>query len=138
MEKALNRGEKHIFFVNDVKLLKAGTFDLEYAVENVNGVELDDNVEDNVVKVQTVVAKNLVERVVLLENTTGDSYYVFRPEGLAEIVENIVDAPQGVYQLSYVSTLPTNFGENYLPLETEVYLLNRSGRDESGYFAPLQ
>jgi len=40
--------------------------------------------------------------------------------------------------LSYVSTLPTNFGENYLPLETEVYLLNRSGRDESGYFAPLQ
>ena len=67
-----------------------------------------------------------------------DSYYVFRPGGLAEIVENIVDAPQGVYQLSYVSTLPTNFGENYLPLETEVYLLNRSGRDESGYFAPLQ
>ena len=72
LEKALNRGEKHIFFVNDVKLPKAGTFDLEYAVENVNGVELDDNVEDNVVKVQTVVAKNLVERVVLLENTTGD------------------------------------------------------------------
>ena len=72
LEKALNRGEKHIFFVNDVKLPKAGTFDLEYAVENVNGVELDDNVEDNVLKVQTVVAKNLVERVVLLENTTGD------------------------------------------------------------------
>ena len=72
LEKALNRGEKYIFFVNDVKILKAGTFDLEYAVENVNGVELDDNVDDNVVKMQTIVAQNFVERVVLLENTTGD------------------------------------------------------------------
>ena len=88
--------------------------------------------------IQTVQSAVSDEFNYLLENTTGDSYYVFRPEGLAEIVENIVDAPQGVYQLSYVSTLPTNFGENYLPLETEVYLLNRSGRDESGYFAPLQ
>lgn len=74
----------------------------------------------------------------LLANTTGEEYYVFRPEGLKNIVQNIIDIPQGVYQLSYISALQTDFGENYLPVEAEVYLLNRSGRDERGYFAPLQ
>lgn len=74
----------------------------------------------------------------LLDNTKGEQYYVFRPEGLKPLVKDLIDIPEGVYQLSFVSALPTNFGENYLPLEVEVYLLNRSGRDESGYFAPLQ
>ena len=74
----------------------------------------------------------------LLSNTSGEEYYVFRPEGLKSIVSDIIDIPQGVYQLSYVSALQTNFGENYLPVEAEVYLLNRSGRDERGFFAPLQ
>ena len=74
----------------------------------------------------------------IIDNTCGDLYYVFRPEGLKGIYNDIVNIPQGVYQLSFTSTLPTNFGENYLPLEIEVYLLNRSGRAESGYFAPLK
>jgi hypothetical protein len=72
LASALERGEKYTFFVNDVRLSKAGTIDVEYAVENVNGVETDDNVSDNVIVVKTVVADNLVDRVVLLENTTGD------------------------------------------------------------------
>lgn len=74
----------------------------------------------------------------LINNSLGEQYYVFRPEGLGSIVKDIINMPQGVYQLKYVSALQTNFGEKYLPLETEVYLMNRSGRDESGYFAPLE
>lgn len=74
----------------------------------------------------------------LVENTRGEQYYVFRPEGLQNLVKELIDIPQGVYQLSFVSALPTNYGENYLPLEVEVYQLNKSGRDESGYFAPLE
>lgn len=74
----------------------------------------------------------------IIENTTGELYYVFRPEGLSSIINDIIDIPLGVYQLKYVSALGTNFGENYLPVEAEVYNLNRSGRDETGYFAPLQ
>ena len=74
----------------------------------------------------------------VVESTSGDVYYVFRPQGLGDVVKNIIELPQGIYQLSYVSALSTNFGTNYLPLESEVYLLNRSGRDETGYFAPLQ
>ncbi len=74
----------------------------------------------------------------ILNNTSGNNYYVYRPEGLSRIVSDIIAIPQGVYQLSYISSLQNNFGQEFLPVEAEVYLLNRSGRDESGYFAPLQ
>ena len=72
------------------------------------------------------------------DSTSGDVYYVFRPQGLGDLVKDMIELPQGIYQLSYTSAMSTNFGTNYLPLEAEVYLLNRSGRDETGYFAPLQ
>ena len=74
----------------------------------------------------------------LINNTSGQDYYVFRPEGLSSIVRDIINIPQGTYQLKYVSALQKNFGQSYLPVEAEVYLMNRSGRDESGYFAPLE
>lgn len=74
----------------------------------------------------------------LVKNTNGSEYYMFRPEGLSTIIQDIVSIPSGIYTFSYTSTLSTNFGEKYLPIEVEVYLMNRSGRDECGYFAPLQ
>ena len=73
----------------------------------------------------------------ITENTQGDEYYVYRPQGLSDVVKDIINIPQGVYQFSFTSALPTNFGMNYLPLEVEVYLLNRSGRDETGDFSIL-
>ncbi len=74
----------------------------------------------------------------IADNTQGDSYYIYRPQGLGDVVRNIIEMPSGIYQLSYTSALQTNFGTKFLPVEAEVYLLNRSGRDETGYFAPLQ
>lgn len=74
----------------------------------------------------------------ITENTEGGQYYVYRDKGLAQIVEDIIDTPSGIYVLSYTSSLPTEFGQKYLPVEVETYLKNRSGRDSSGYFAPLQ
>ena len=74
----------------------------------------------------------------IVSNTPGKEYYIFRPEGLSGIVGDLVDIPSGLYTFSYTSVLSTNFGEKYLPVEVEAYLLNRSGRDECGYFAPLQ
>ena len=74
----------------------------------------------------------------LCSNTEGKQYYVFRPEGLSSVITDLKNIPNGLYQLSYVSSLHTNLGEAYLPVEAETYLMNRSGRDESGYFAPLQ
>ncbi|MBP5284168.1 MAG: NHL repeat-containing protein [Treponema sp.] len=74
----------------------------------------------------------------LCNATPGNEYYVYREEGLKDIVKDIIDLPSGIYQFSFTSRLKTNFGEKYLPLEAEVYLMNRSGRDETGYFAPLE
>ena len=74
----------------------------------------------------------------LVENTAGTSYYIYRPEGISGIVNDLIELPSSLYTISYKSALPTNFGKDYLPVEVEAYLLNRSGRAESGYFAPLE
>ncbi|MCR4579361.1 MAG: hypothetical protein K5681_03340 [Treponema sp.] len=78
------------------------------------------------------------ELAYIVDNTAGDEYYVYRPQGLGNVVKDIIENPQGIYQLSFTSSLQKNYGLTYLPLEAEVYLLNRSGRDETGYFAPLE
>ncbi len=74
----------------------------------------------------------------ICKNTEGGEYYVYRENGLAQVVDDIINIPSGIYILSYTSSLQTDFGQRYLPVEVETYLMNRSGRDESGYFAPLQ
>ena len=74
----------------------------------------------------------------IADNTPGQTYYVYRASGLKDIASDIINLPSGLYTLSYTSALATNFGRDFLPVEVEAYLLNRSGRDESGYFAPLQ
>ncbi|MCR4822769.1 MAG: hypothetical protein K5873_07845 [Treponema sp.] len=71
-------------------------------------------------------------------HTEGGEYYVYREEGLSGIVDDIINIPSGLYVLSYDSMLTTDFGQRYLPVEVEAFIMNRSGRDESGYFAPLQ
>lgn len=74
----------------------------------------------------------------ICENTKGDAYYVYRPQGLSQVVSDMIDISSGLYSLSYTSILPTDLGRAYLPVEIETYILNRSGRDETGYFSPLQ
>jgi DNA-binding beta-propeller fold protein YncE len=78
------------------------------------------------------------EVLFLTEQTRGAGYYVYRPEGLAPVVEDILGQPAGVYLFSYMSSLPTDFGRALLPVEVECYHLNQSGRGESAYFAPLE
>lgn len=74
----------------------------------------------------------------LTEYTGGDSYYLYRPQGISSIVEEFIDKPNGYYTFEYTSSLYTNYGKKFLPVEFEVYLMNRSGRAESGYYAPLE
>lgn len=74
----------------------------------------------------------------MLQNTQGSLWYVYGEQGLGNVVADLNHFPIGVYELSFISSLPTNYGTAYLPIEAEVYLMNRSGRDESGYFAPLK
>jgi DNA-binding beta-propeller fold protein YncE len=74
----------------------------------------------------------------LCEQTGGQLVSLYRPEGIGPIIESIASQPTGSYILRYRSQLPTDFGRAYLPIEAEVYLLERSGRDSTGYFPPLE
>lgn len=78
------------------------------------------------------------EYTYIADFTGGKTWYVYREQGLSRMVEDILEGPNGFYSLSFESLRSSNFGEAYLPVEVEVYLMNRSGRDEIGYFAPLQ
>lgn len=68
----------------------------------------------------------------------GRSYYLYRPEGIGAVVSDILATRDGTYVLKYNSFSPSNFGRLFIPVAVEVHYFGRSGRDVSGYFAPLQ
>jgi hypothetical protein len=74
----------------------------------------------------------------LCEETGGKVLSLFRSEGITPEIRSLGERSSGFYGLSYRSRLPTDFGRAYLPIEAEVYLMERSGRDSTGYFAPLE
>lgn len=103
--------------------------------------DLTSFLNNNSVSYNTILLQNKApagEISYIENNTTGFSYYVYRPEGLSSVIDDIISIPSGLYQLSYTSSLATSYGLKYLPVEIQAYLLNRSGRDETGYFSPLQ
>jgi DNA-binding beta-propeller fold protein YncE len=73
----------------------------------------------------------------LCSETGGSAVRLYRPEGIEPLIKSLISAPSGSYILSYTSSLSSNFGTAFLPVEAEVYLLERSGRDASGYFPPI-
>jgi hypothetical protein len=78
------------------------------------------------------------EVLYLAEQTGGQALFLFRPEGIRDMIESVARAPSGVYTISFRSSLPSDFGRAWLPIEAEVYLMERSGRDIAGYFPPLE
>jgi len=74
----------------------------------------------------------------LANQTGGQALFLFRPEGIREMIESIAHSPSGLYTISFRSELPSDFGRAWLPIEAEVYLMERSGRDAGGYFPPLE
>jgi hypothetical protein len=74
----------------------------------------------------------------LCRETGGRAMPLYRPEGIGELVRSVALTPAGLYSISYRSHLPTDFGRAWLPVDAEVYLMERSGRDSTGYFPPLE
>jgi hypothetical protein len=74
----------------------------------------------------------------LAETSGGSVVRAARPEGLSSIAREIRAKPTGSYRLSFVSSANDGFGRAYLPFGVEAYLRDRSGKDETGYFAPLR
>jgi DNA-binding beta-propeller fold protein YncE len=73
----------------------------------------------------------------LANATDGRITRLYAPEGVGGTVKSIAGRSSGSYLLRYRSSLSSDFGRAFLPIEAEVYLLERSGRDRAGYFAPL-
>ena len=74
----------------------------------------------------------------LCTQTGGTAIPLYTPKGIGEMIRSIAKVPSSLYTLSYHSSLPTDFGRAFLPVEVEVYLMERSGRDSAGYFPPLE
>lgn len=103
--------------------------------------DLADYMSNNGIRFYSVNLKrgSLPDEISFLVNKTGGSAaYVYADAGLKPLVKSIISSPSGIYRLSYDSAMSTDFGRKFLPVEVEVRLLNRSGRDETGYFAPLE
>jgi DNA-binding beta-propeller fold protein YncE len=74
----------------------------------------------------------------LCEVSGGSSAYLYGKKGIAPLLDELVTRRAGRYFFSYESVRNTEFGERYLAVEAEVFHFKRSGRDESGYFAPRE
>jgi DNA-binding beta-propeller fold protein YncE len=113
----------------------------EFGFENYSLSELAAYLSNNGIAFYAVVVGNgrvSGELQYLCEETGGEAVDLYRPLGIGPAIRSIAEKGSGSYALRYRSSLSTNFGNNYLPVEAEVYLLERSGRDRTGYFAPLE
>ena len=73
----------------------------------------------------------------LVSETGGASCYYFGPRGIEPVPEAEARRSYPLYTLRYKSRADADFGRRYLDLQVEATLVRRSGRAESGYFAPL-
>lgn len=73
----------------------------------------------------------------LIENTSGYSQDLINPKGFKNLHEKVLEQKNSYYIMKYKSNMNSDFGRRYIPLKVEAYLNNRSGKDELGYFAPL-
>jgi hypothetical protein len=113
----------------------------EYAFEQYSLSELASYLANNGIAFNAVITGNgeiSQEIRYLCDETGGNAMYLYRPQGIGPLIKDIARKPNGTYQISYRSQLPTDFGRAWLPVEAEVYLLERSVRDSVGFFPPLE
>lgn len=74
----------------------------------------------------------------IARETGGGSCNYYSPEGIDSLLDEVIKRQTPRYTLSYRSRSPSDFGRNYIQAQALINLLRRSGRAESGYFAPLE
>ncbi len=127
------RGKRAVLFVTQGRLHEQSF--LQYDL-----VELKDYLVHNDIAFYPVYlgGESSEELQYLARETGGRSFPLLAPEGLGPVLDHLLDRQSGSYVFTYQSTLDTEFGRRYLPMEVEVFHISKSGRDESGYFAPLK
>lgn len=82
--------------------------------------------------------RRIPELEYLAKETGGVTSTLRQPEGLAPLGKHLRERKTGRYTFTYTSRSNSDFGRAYIPMEIEAFLLTRSGRDEIGYYAPLE
>jgi hypothetical protein len=73
----------------------------------------------------------------LAARTGGAVYLVSNPRGLSGFRRDYLSASSGSYRLRFTSKADSAFGRRYQTAAVEVYLYKKSGKDELGYYGPL-
>ncbi len=127
------RGRRSIVYITD-----GGTSD--YTFEQFHPIELADYMLNNGISFYCITLNNKEEPDAgyqyLCEKTGGEIIYLYRPEGLKGLVEMINGKPDGSYTLGFRSMFINVSPDDYIPIEVEAFLFNRSGREKSGYYKP--
>lgn len=74
----------------------------------------------------------------LVEQSGGIVYTLDDARSIAELGKDFLRHRTGLYMFSAVSGINSELGRRYIPLEAEIIHFSKSGRDELGYFAPLE
>ena len=117
---------------NDLKEGNFGTYGLN---------ELSSYMANNNIRFYSISLKEgspCDELAYLIKKTGGEASYIYVNEGLMPLISRISKFQTGLYKLSYTSSMDSDFGRRFLPVEVEVRLLNRSGRDETFYYPPAE
>jgi DNA-binding beta-propeller fold protein YncE len=133
-ELLATRNRRAVIFVSDGNLP-------ENAFRNYGLQETLDYMRNNSVvfyPVYTADSRGGGELEFLARETGGKVYRYFNAEALGSLARDLRNQRDGNYLLRYHSARETDFGRAYIPLEVEALLIRRSGRDEAGYFGPLE
>ena len=129
-----SRGRRSVTYLTDGRLPDGAfdTYDLEEVAAHLrnNGIRFDLLLVNN--------SEADAELEYLVAETSGVLIRPEEPRALLPYAEVIADRPSGRYVLRYRTLKDGDFGRRYLPLEIEAALGRRTGRGESGYFAPFE
>lgn len=73
----------------------------------------------------------------LSAQTGGHASLILQAEGSGALVGELRNIGVGRYTITWPTQSPSEYGRRFLPVSVEVNYHNKSGRDESGTFAPL-
>lgn len=112
----------------------------ERSFDNYHPVELAAYLKNNGISFYCVNLSNETEiseeYSFICEETGGASMYLYQPEGLSALADNISSKPDGSYKLVWDSAHSYLTADDFIPVEIEGFLYNRSGREASGYYKP--
>ncbi len=74
----------------------------------------------------------------LSKQTGGLTLPLYGPSGIKEIVDHLRSKPSGAYTLKFRTDRDSDFGRRSLPVEVQVSLFDRSGKDSSLYYGPAE